>query len=244
MTAAQKAKILVVDDELHMREIVVFDLQEAGYSVDQAESGEAAIKAVRAQTYDLVISDVRMPAGSGVDLLGWVKDFNPLSPGFIFMTAFADISSEEALSLGAEAFMNKPLEMDRVMEAVSEAVVHRLERWRTPLSDGGEALQLLKVDPLMSVAGEDQPKIVLGGGGMFMEMSGNFPSALEIVRFEVEVDGAPFVGEGRVRWVRHEASTRSDAGIGIEFLYLEDQSRKAFLNWLAVNKPKAYIPLG
>ena len=243
MNTTKNKKILVVDDEMHLREIVAFDLEEAGFVVEQAESGKAAIASIKSNVYDLVISDVRMPHGNGVELLNWVKEYNPLAPSFIFMTAFADISSDEALHLGAEAFLNKPIDMERMLESVGEAIVNRLDRWQVPLSDLG-GLYKLQVNAEIQLVGDSLPRVVLGGGGLFFEMDDNFPSSLEIVQFELEHEGMLLKGEGRVRWVRHEATRRFSSGIGLEFLYLSDDCRPKFLRFLQENKPQAYIPLG
>lgn len=243
MNTSKSKRILVVDDEIHLREIVVFDLEEAGFVVEQANSGKAAIASIKSNAYDLVISDVRMPQGSGVELLSWVKELNPLEPSFIFMTAFADISSDEALHLGAEAFLNKPIDMERMMESVGEAIVSRLDRWKVPMSDIG-GLRKLQVGVESSLLGDSVPRIVLGGGGLFFEMEDNFPSSLEIVQFELEHEGMMLKGEGRVRWVRHEPTARFSSGIGLEFLYLSDDCRSNFLQYLQANRPQAYIPLG
>jgi len=242
MITATGKKVLVVDDEIYLREIVAFDLKEAGYDVEQAENGQAAIKAIKESSYDLVISDVRMPNGTGVELLGWVKEWNPLFPSFIFMTAFSDISSEEALALGAEAFLNKPFELDLMIDAVKEAVVNRMDRWSRPWSGESSSFRLLTAQPHIPLLSDPIPNIVLGGGGMFLELDGNFPSSLEIVGFSFEHDGVLLEGEGRVRWVRHESTPQLPSGIGLEFLYLSEASRAAFLKYLQTARPSAYIP--
>lgn len=243
MKAPQDTTILVVDDEVYMREILAFDLERRGYKVQHADGGIAAMKMLKEVDLDLVISDVRMPAGSGVDLLGWLKSWNPLAPSFIFMTAFADISADEALDKGAEAFLTKPLSRDHMLEEVEKALVRREERWARPHGLAGLRTIGGKQDEWESDATANQ--VVLGNGGAFVEMNSGFPDSLEIVAFDLLVDGQmPLEGQGRVRWVRHEESEIGPPGIGIEFLSLTDDSRNRYLAYLQKVKPRAYVPLG
>ncbi len=235
-----KRRVLVVDDEEHMRGIVAFDLEEAGYHVEQAESGQAAMQRLKDSTYDLVVSDVRMPHGNGLELLRWIKSADPLLPGFIFMTAFSDLSAEEALAQGAEAFLTKPLDHASLLEAVAEGAIHRINRWTTP-PERAEGLRCLSFDetPLTS---SRPPRTRLGGGGMFIEMDNDFPSSHEIVGLNLDHEGLKIEGHGRVRWVRHEPSPGRSAGIGVEFVHLAPESRSRFLAHLRSKAPVAYVP--
>jgi len=241
-------RVLVVDDEAYLREIIAFDLERAGYTVLQAANGREGLDIVKSETVDLVVSDVRMPSGDGIELLAEIRSLNPGRPGFVFITAYSDISSNEALHLGAEGFLRKPIERDELLEVVSQALIPCETRWsRTPIDY--EEARLIK-DPGLDVPGLERPgagQIVLGQGGMFLAIKEDQPACYEIVQIDLTcpaLKSGRLSGYGRVRWTRHESSEGFPAGAGIEFMWLDDSSRRDMMEFLAKNKPTAYVPLG
>ena len=82
------ASILVVDDELSMREFLSIFLEKQGYKVATAADGEKALKMAQEERFDLAISDIRMPGLSGLELLAQLKPIQP-DLAFILITAFA-----------------------------------------------------------------------------------------------------------------------------------------------------------
>ncbi|MCC6989725.1 MAG: response regulator, partial [Acidobacteria bacterium] len=98
---AQKPRILVVDDERSLREMLSIVLGREGYEVTTAEDVGSAIELIRRGPLpDLLISDLRMPDGSGVDVLRALKERSPSSVGLL-LTAFASADTAvEAMRLG------------------------------------------------------------------------------------------------------------------------------------------------
>ena len=112
------APILIVDDDASQRRLIEFWLQEDGYRTVTAEDGKAGLRAFEQRAPALVITDVRMPGMSGLDLLGKIKGDNPDIP-FILITAFATVDDAvEALKLGATDYIIKPLKADEVKLSV------------------------------------------------------------------------------------------------------------------------------
>ncbi|MFP4458225.1 MAG: response regulator [Candidatus Zixiibacteriota bacterium] len=108
----KKIKILAVDDDSHIRDIIFVYLDSLGYEVDIAVSGEEALELFDENEYDLVITDIKMPGMSGVDLADEIfkRDFEG---GIIFMTGFlGEYSEEMVLSLGIDAYLKKPFGME------------------------------------------------------------------------------------------------------------------------------------
>lgn len=119
------SKILIVDDELSMREFLKILLEKDGHSVRMAEDAAVALKEVEADTFDLVISDIRMPRMSGLELLAELKNQNPDLP-VIMITAFA--SPEDAVSAmknGAFDYITKPFKVDEIKEVITAATTRR-----------------------------------------------------------------------------------------------------------------------
>jgi two-component system response regulator PilR (NtrC family) len=116
------ANILVVDDELGMRQFLTHLLQREGHDVRVAEGGIAAMAQLREQKADLILSDVRMPDMSGIELLRAAREFLP-EVEVIMMTAFANVdTAREAFLLGAYDFVQKPFDNDLLKETIARAL--------------------------------------------------------------------------------------------------------------------------
>ncbi|MGC8871851.1 MAG: sigma-54-dependent transcriptional regulator [Caldimicrobium sp.] len=104
----EKPKILVVDDEVDILNILKFLLEREGYEVDTTLNGEEAIKKIEKNYYDIVLTDLRMPGISGIVLLEKTKELSP-STEVVIMTAYASIESAvEAIKKGAADYIVKP----------------------------------------------------------------------------------------------------------------------------------------
>lgn len=117
-----KGNILVVDDEKSMREILEIFLRNEGYSVSVADNGAKAIEAIKNDIYDLIITDMKMPKVSGLDLLKNVKQMTP-DTVVVVVTAFGTTESAvEAMKLGAYDYIQKPFQMDNIRLVVKNAL--------------------------------------------------------------------------------------------------------------------------
>lgn len=121
MSDLDQIKILVVDDEEIMRSLMTKILQKAGYSVQTADCGAEALKALRTNKIDIVMSDVKMPDGSGFDLLREIKaTYSGIA--VIMMTAYADsYTIKDALIYGADEYITKPFKHYEVTVVVERA---------------------------------------------------------------------------------------------------------------------------
>jgi two-component system NtrC family response regulator len=118
----KKNPILIVDDDASQRRLIEFWLQEEGYSTLTASDGAAGFKAFEQQNPALVITDIRMPGLSGLDLLARLKAANPDTP-VILITAFGTVSDAvEAMKLGASDYVLKPLNADELKLNVHRAL--------------------------------------------------------------------------------------------------------------------------
>src|SRR5712691_3521237 len=133
--------ILVVDDELSMRQFLTHLFQHEGHGVRVAENGRAAMALLRDQSADVVISDVKMPDMGGIDLLRAARELRP-DLEFIMMTAFANVdTAREAFLLGAFDFIQKPFDNDLLKEIVARALAKiALVKEKQALLDENEAL--------------------------------------------------------------------------------------------------------
>ncbi|HEY4426436.1 MAG TPA: sigma-54 dependent transcriptional regulator [Pyrinomonadaceae bacterium] len=116
------ANLLIVDDELGMRQFLTHLFQREGHFVRVAENGHAALEQIRQLAPDLIVCDIRMPDMSGVDLLREVRALLP-DVEVVMMTAFANVdTAREAFLLGAYDFVQKPFDNDLLKETVARAL--------------------------------------------------------------------------------------------------------------------------
>ena len=112
------AKILVVDDQKALRKNLAFYLKSQGYSIDTAESGEEALEKINTTFFDIVITDYKMGAMTGYELMKRVRKSHP-STEFIIMTAYGNIPlAVEVVRDGAADFIPKPFEYVTILEKV------------------------------------------------------------------------------------------------------------------------------
>lgn len=117
-----RKSILVVDDEKSQREILEMILSGEGYDVTTASSGSAAMKFVADRHFDLVLTDLKMPGMSGLELLKELTDFDK-SIIVVLLTAHGSVDSAvDALQLGAFDYLQKPYEADALLETISRAL--------------------------------------------------------------------------------------------------------------------------
>ncbi len=112
--------ILIVDDEEGVRDGLSELLKDEGYTVLCAEDGEEALKILRTTSIDLILTDMRMPGMSGIDLLKKVHEIND-KLGVIILTGYGEIESYiEAMSFGAMEYVSKPFKANELRFIVSK----------------------------------------------------------------------------------------------------------------------------
>jgi len=118
-------KILVVEDNDVLRGSVVQALVENGHSVSEVGDGEEATERLQEESYDVVLTDMRMPKKSGLEVLRFAKQVNDLTVAIV-MTAFGTIESAvEAMKSGAYDYIQKPFELEELEVKINRALEHR-----------------------------------------------------------------------------------------------------------------------
>jgi putative nucleotidyltransferase with HDIG domain len=125
--SANKYKILIVDDELSVREFLTMALSRQGYLCHAEPNAKAALEETQRNNYDLVISDLRLPGHDGIWLLKQLKS-NSIHISVIMLTAVSDIQTAiECLNSGADSYLVKPIHLNELLRTVQRALdKHRL----------------------------------------------------------------------------------------------------------------------
>ncbi|MCE5228003.1 sigma-54 dependent transcriptional regulator [bacterium] len=176
-------KILIVDDEWTIRDVLATILTTEGYQVTMAEDGAEAIKKLDEDTFDLVITDLKMPNIDGMEVLRHLSTLNVSTLGIV-ATGYGSIESAvEALRLGAFDYITKPFHLDEIkilvhkarefqsLQAENQNLKRELKRTSRVENIVGQSPSMLKLDQLIrTVADSDSTILILGESGTGKEL--------------------------------------------------------------------------
>jgi len=179
----QRRKILIVDDELSVRNSLREWFLEDGFAVETAEDGNAALQRMHSGPYDIVIIDLKMPGMDGITLERRIREIDEHA-AIIILTAFASVETAvEALKLGAFDYVTKPVDPDELSNTVRNALKQRhLEEENVRLKAKvteltlpspiiGDSARMRRVlDLIATVAGTDANVVIRGESGTGKEL--------------------------------------------------------------------------
>ncbi|MCB0310165.1 MAG: sigma-54-dependent Fis family transcriptional regulator [Bdellovibrionales bacterium] len=171
-------RILLVEDNDSLRDVLRSVLESEGYSVESADSAEGAIDLFSKGTYDLVLADFKLPGKNGLQLLKELRE-RSAQVSFIIMTAYGSIDiAVQAMKLGANDFVTKPFEPDSLCSMIKDVIAHRrivdravgmkTRRSRSFITRDHQADMLLK--QARKVARVDTSVLILGESGTGKEL--------------------------------------------------------------------------
>jgi CheY-like chemotaxis protein len=227
-------RILLVDDEPEILEILGDELTDYGHHTTLAHSGDEAYALVQSQSYDLIISDIQMSPGDGTSLLKRVRSDHPTQPILVFMSGHSQLSMQDAIRLGAEGILEKPFDRKK-LHGFLALITERLQRTNQRRFDRIEVdLPILIAIKNYSLALEGKVKNISKAGVYIQVPEGVLNQAqvqrMDDVTYEVKTSTDPSAaairGQGQVRWIQ------SDSGFGIEFTRIENDSLPMLYDYL------------
>ncbi len=125
-------RILIIDDEQFIRDLLRDVLTRKGYRVDTAEDGLRGLEKAKTVSYSVIFTDIRMPGLNGLDVYKRLKDLCPESRVIVMTGHGLQEILDEALQLGAFADLKKPFEINHIYSLVERALESRTDRNGTP----------------------------------------------------------------------------------------------------------------
>jgi excisionase family DNA binding protein len=117
-----RPRVLVVDDEASIRDLLAKTLALAEYDVDVASDGRSALERMRMYPYDLLIADLRMPGMDGLTVIREAKRYKADLPVLIITGFSTEASAIEAVNLGVAGYLTKPFRVPQVLAAAAKAL--------------------------------------------------------------------------------------------------------------------------
>ncbi len=231
-------KILLVDDEPDILSLLQDVLKRRKYDVLTANSVINASKILdQNEDIDLVISDIKMPEGTGIDLLKKMREKDPIKPVLIFLTAFTDISVEDIYNRGASDFIEKPIDIKDFTKTIEDIL-------KENAFCSSDICDKIPYKDEVSIKLKSLSEASLGTGGMFIPMDNINLRVQEIIKFEISFDskGIPIRGIGKIAWVRR-TSSQGPTGIGIKFINMYKDSQEAILKAIKQKGITSFIPI-
>jgi DNA-binding NtrC family response regulator len=163
-----ESSILIVDDEQRQREIYRDVLEGEGYAAETAASGEAALRMLNQKRFDLVVTDLNLTGMTGVDLLGAIVQADP-SVAVVLITGYPSIQSAiEATKRGVYAYLEKPVDRERLLGVVQEIFDHLASLRQTIIGDSPATKSMLRL--ILKVAPTAHTVLILGESGTGKEL--------------------------------------------------------------------------
>ncbi|MEC9399421.1 MAG: sigma-54 dependent transcriptional regulator, partial [Myxococcota bacterium] len=170
-----RAHILLVEDDESVREVLAMNLEDFGFQVEQYSDGSEAVQAYNPEVHDLVLTDLRMPGISGLEVLDKLKERDP-DALVLVLTAYGGAkNSLEAMRRGAFHYVEKPVNTLSLVQELDRALAHRqgksTERKR-------QATTMIASSPVMNavlrtvdkIASSDAPVMIQGESGVGKEL--------------------------------------------------------------------------
>lgn len=161
-------RILVIDDEADIVELVRYNLEKEGYSVESAPEGESALRKVKGGRYDLLVLDLMLPGIHGLDLCRTIRSDPSLSrvPIVMLTAKGEEVDRIVGLEMGADDYLAKPFS-PRELVARIKAVLRRTEALKEPVRIRGEGDDVLRTGDIVI----DRAKYAVVTGGRRIQLS-------------------------------------------------------------------------
>lgn len=241
---SQEIRALIVEDEAHLRDCIVFEFESEGIAVFEAESGEQALEVYLKEKPDIVISDIRMPNGDGIWMLEKIRELDHRIP-IALMTAYSEVSAMEAMNLGADRVFSKPFNSGELTDFAFR-VTNPDRLWTLSETDPAPTVELT-----LSVTdgpfGVNTNQCQFGRQGFYFNLEQELPPPETCAKINLKFatgDIKEISGIAEVIWSRSSPSDNLLPGCGFRYIEISPEAKKQILNWTEQEKVICAIPSG
>ncbi len=206
----KKIRILVMEDDPTISSALDMILTEAGYNVDVAETGEAALELFDQQRYHLLIADLKLPGINGMEVIRQVKEKKPKTQVIVITGVGTQPIAEEALTLGAHDFLPKPFTDDQIKTAIDDV----LKRHDAGPFQLFSLIQKREVLGVLSRAADDEK--------FWDELMELGSEALD--KYQLISDAKAAIASGDLKWINENVGELNQKQLAFIFKRLERES--------------------
>ena len=232
----EEATVLVVDDELDLREIFSGWLGRKGCKVLTAANGADALKLIETEKIDVLVSDIRMPIMGGVELVRTIYERGLMIPCIIFVSGFGDVEPREMYGLGVELLMEKPLSRKDLLHALEDSLMSRDSLWLAPSTEPMSQSLTVEMESLEDAI--ETCQFQLGRGGCCF-MAKHLLAIDKTIDLSIEFakEARTLRVQGKVRW-----QSMDGGHTGVSFGYLDPGCRDWVIAAIGAGSCRSFIP--
>ena len=232
--------ILIVDDEPLILDILSDLFGAFHFRVHTAISGNAGWSLCQISKYNIILTDIRMPDGDGIELLKKVKSVEGIKPSVLIMSGFSELLNEEIYHLGAEGKFSKPFDINSAKQAIQQCLLAPHIRWSQGLNPAENLTITKKGRDVLEL--ETEKEVLFGRGGFFIAYKFPPPPKGTTIHFDIALESPSpirFRGAGIIRWIQQLGKDRK-SGLGIEILSMGQHDAKLYFDMFGQLTP--FIP--
>jgi len=234
-------KVLIAEDEPDLRDLLAAKFRVFGFNVMTAHSGNMAWdKVLENSGVQIVVTDIRMPNGSGYELLQKCKQKDSEFPRVFLISGFTDYTVQELMALGSEGFISKPFDTKDLLNIVRKSLLNTSDRWRAQNADTPEFKLELEFPSLEKST--QNGYLLFGRGGFSAKIKTTLPDTNTLIQFHLNANPWTLQGTGIIRWKSPSDLLQPSEYVGLEIVSLDGPSSTELIEWLETQKPKAFIP--
>ncbi len=233
MSLLKGKKILVVDDEAGIRELLIEVLEDQGAICTQASGGQEGFQIYIENHFDIVLSDINMPGGNGIYLLDQVKGSARRSTRFFIISGNANIVYSEIVQKGVDGVIEKPFNLNKLINKLEASLCEvniPARKYTRIMAELNIKLNWQELNKPLILKTQN-----FSLGGLFVQsVQEQMPSLNSKILFEIiesrEFGSLNLMGELRVKWTSPQTSQSGLIGFGAEFDNLSEEQLKLLQN--------------
>ncbi|MDR2425930.1 MAG: response regulator [Endomicrobium sp.] len=248
--SVQKGRILIVDDEQGIRDLLISEFSKMGYEVFAVINGEEAAAKLRAKKIDIVITEMKMPRFDGLELLKFIKE-KALETEVIIITGYAAVENAlDAMRCGAYDFVQKPFNMDELVALVEKALEKTELKMLVALYESSNAVfSSLKLEDLFPIMTSFVKKVTHSQDASIFLLDNNnhlYPAYSTYSRYasqknEIELLASKLCGENRTEPIFFDTSAVPK---NLDGIFTSDTEIKSVIAFpMMLNKMMGYLLL-